>query len=81
MTELNVVLTEEQDAFVASMVEGGHYADASEVVRAALAKLEQEDEEKLTALKAAIDEGFSSGIFEGDAFASVRQEMGWDQKS
>lgn len=78
MTQRSVELTEELDAFVSNMVAGGHYADASEVVREALSRLEEEDAEKLSALRAAIDEGEASGIFEGDAFASVRREMGWE---
>lgn len=74
MTQRNVELTEELDAFVSNMVAGGHYyADASEVVRDALRRLEEEDAAKSSALRAAIDAGEASGIFEGDAFASVRR--------
>ncbi len=80
MTQRNVELTEEQDTFVANMVAGGHYADLSEVVREALRKLEEEEDAKLTALRGAVDEGEASGIFEGDAFVSVRREMGWESE-
>jgi antitoxin ParD1/3/4 len=71
MPTRNVSLTKELDQFVAAEVEGGLYANASEVMRAALRLLEkekQEYEEKMTALRAAIDEGLASGIAEPDVF-------------
>jgi Arc/MetJ-type ribon-helix-helix transcriptional regulator len=46
------------------------------VVRAALRNLEREEQlydAKLGALRAAIDEGFASGIAAGDIFARVRR--------
>jgi antitoxin ParD1/3/4 len=76
MPTRNVNLTEELDSFVLSKVENGRYENASEVVRAALRTLEREDREyelKLAALRAAIDEGDASGIFEGDPFEHVRK--------
>ena len=80
MTQRNVELTDELDTFVANMVAGGHYADVSEVVRDALRRLEEEEDAKLATLRSAIDEGFASGIYEGDAFADVRREMGWESE-
>jgi antitoxin ParD1/3/4 len=71
----NVNLTEELDRFVLSKVESGRYENASEVVRSALRALEREEQEyeaKLEALRAAIDEGEASGIFEGDPIEHVR---------
>jgi antitoxin ParD1/3/4 len=71
MPTRNVNLTKELDQFVASRVEGGLYANASEVVRAALRLLEREEreyEEKMTALRAAIAEGLASGIAEPGVF-------------
>jgi antitoxin ParD1/3/4 len=76
MPTRNVNLTEELDSFVLSKVENGRYENASEVVRAALRTLEREEREyelKLAALRAAIDEGDASGIFEGDPFEHVRK--------
>jgi antitoxin ParD1/3/4 len=67
-----VNLTEELDRFVRTKVDSGRYENASEVVRAALRSLDREErlyEAKLTALRAAIDEGDASGIVEGDASA------------
>lgn len=60
MPTRNVSLTRELDRFVADKVAAGLYANASEVMRAALRHLEEADREyeaKLAALRAAIDEG------------------------
>jgi antitoxin ParD1/3/4 len=76
MPTRNVNLTEELDRFVLSKVETGRYENASEVVRSALRALEREEleyEAKLAALRAAIDEGDASGIFDGDPFEYVRK--------
>lgn len=72
MPTRNVNLTKELDEFVAAQVKGGLYANASEVMRAALRLLEKEDreyEEKMAVLRAAIAEGDASpdaeeGVFE-----------------
>ena len=78
MPTRNVNLTDELDRFVLKKVKSGRYENASEVVRAALRTLEREEQEyeaKLTALRAAIDEGDASGVAEGDAFARVRKTL------
>jgi antitoxin ParD1/3/4 len=83
MPTRNVSLTKELDQFVAAEVEGGLYANASEVMRAALRLLEKEKreyEEKLTALKAAIAEGDASGDAEEGVFERIRQKYGLPQK-
>ena len=72
MPTRNVSLTKELDQFVASRVEGGKYANASEVMRTALRIMEREErecEEKMAALRAAIALGDASedaedGVFE-----------------
>jgi antitoxin ParD1/3/4 len=74
MPTRNVNLTPELDRFVLSRVESGRFENASEVVRAALRTMEREEqiyEQKLAALRAAIDEGDASGIAEGDVFTRV----------
>ena len=48
------------NAFIATQVKEGRYSSASDVVRAALRLLE-EQEAKLAALRAALDEGEQSG--------------------
>ena len=78
MPTRNVNLTPELDRFVLSRVESGRYENASEVVRAALRSLEREEqiyEQKLAALRAALDAGDASPDFEGDPFAYVRKVM------
>jgi antitoxin ParD1/3/4 len=78
MPTRNVNLTKELDQFVAIKVASGRYENASEVVRAALRVLEQderEDEMKLVALQKAIDEGDESGLASGDVFARVRKKL------
>jgi len=72
MPTRNVSLPEKLDQFITAKVESGEYANASEVMRAALRVLEREEreyEEKMTALRAAIDLGDASpdaeeGVFE-----------------
>lgn len=79
MPTRNVNLTPELNAFVDGQLKTGRYQNASEVVRAGLRALELEQdhyEEKMHALRAAIQQGFDSGIAEGDVFAQVREELG-----
>ena len=78
MPTRSVHLTDELDRFVLEKVGSGRYEDASEVVRAALRTLERDErqyEAKLIALRAAIDEGDSSSIAEGNAFTRVREKL------
>ena len=78
MPTRNVNLTDELDSFVLTKVKSGRYENASEVVRAALRTLEREerqDEAKLAALRAAIDEGDTSGIAGDGVFARVRKTL------
>jgi antitoxin ParD1/3/4 len=77
MPTRNVNLTPELDRFVADKVEAGLYSNASEVMRSALRLLErdeQEHEEKLAALRSAIDRGMASGIAEPGVFSRVRRK-------
>jgi antitoxin ParD1/3/4 len=58
-----------------AQVAAGRFASIEDVVRAgveAVARIEQKRE----AVRAALEEGERSGGFEGDAFASVRAELG-----
>jgi antitoxin ParD1/3/4 len=78
MPTRNVNLTDELDSFVLTKVKSGRYENASEVVRAALRTLEREelqDEAKLAALRAAIDQGDASGVAEDGVFARVRKTL------
>jgi antitoxin ParD1/3/4 len=71
MPTRNVSLPEKLDQFITAKVESGDYANASEVMRTALRVLERDEleyEEKMTALRAAIDKGLASGIAEPGVF-------------
>lgn len=58
------------DAFVQGQVKSGRFGTASEVIRAGLRLLE-DDETRLAALRAAIDEGEKSGFVEDYSLEKV----------
>jgi antitoxin ParD1/3/4 len=75
MPTRNINLTPEMDRFVAARIKKGRYANASEVLRAGLRALEEDEKEdraRLEALRTAIQAGEESGVAEGDVFAEVR---------
>lgn len=79
MTLSGVDLTPEQEAFVASKVAAGDFADAAEVVRAALDTLERFEKEnnaKEEDLERALAAGFTGEAVQGDVFARVRERAG-----
>jgi antitoxin ParD1/3/4 len=78
MPTRNVNLTTELDAYVSQRIETGRIESASEVVRAGLRALEHEEqeyEEKLIVLRAAIKHGIESGVAEGDVMARIRKKL------
>jgi antitoxin ParD1/3/4 len=78
MPTRNVNLTATLDKFVTAKVASGRYENASEVVRAGLRVLEQEErrnEAKLTALKVALAKGERSGFAEDDTLQGVLIEL------
>ena len=84
MPTRNVNLTKELDRFIARSVKRGRYANASEVTRSALRLLEREereDEEKLKALRKAIQEGLDSGVSEPGVFDRIRKKHGLSKKA
>ena len=71
MPTRNVSLPEKLDQFITAKVASGDYANASEVMRTALRLLEKEEqeyEEKMAVLRAAIAEGDASGDAEPGVF-------------
>ena len=75
MPTRNINLTPEMDRFVAARIKKGRYANASEVLRAGLRALEEdekEDQAKLEALRMAVQAGEESGVAEGDVFEQLR---------
>jgi len=83
MPTRNVNLPKGLDRFVASRVKSGSYANASEVMRTALRLLEKEErefEEKLVALRTAIQDGLDSGVAPPGVFSRLRKRHGLTQK-
>ena len=64
MKTTSVALVGYFEDFIKTQIAQGRYNNASEVIRAGLRLLE-EDESQLMALKSAISEGLDSGINEG----------------
>jgi antitoxin ParD1/3/4 len=58
-----------------AQVAAGRFATVEDVVRAGVEAIATV-EKKRAAILAALEEGEASGVFEGDAFASVRAELG-----
>jgi antitoxin ParD1/3/4 len=78
MPTRNINLTLEMDKYVDAKIRSGEYANASEVLRAGLRALkedEREQEAKLKVLRAAVRAGIDSGVAEGDVIARVRERM------
>jgi antitoxin ParD1/3/4 len=83
MPTRNVNLPDKLDQFITAKVASGDYANASEVMRAALRLMERDEreyEEKLAALRAAIAEGDASPDAQGDVFAEIREKYGLPQR-
>lgn len=72
----SISLGEHFDAFIAQQISRGRYGSASEVVRAGLRQLE-EHEARLSALRAALADGESSGAstpLDVDAFLQAKRQ-------
>lgn len=83
MPTRNVNLTSELDRFVATKVDKGLYANASEVMRAALRLLEREErenEQKVAFLRDAIDVGIASGTAKPGVFSRIRRKHGLPER-
>ena len=83
MPTRNVSLPEKLDQFITAKVESGDYANASEVMRTALRVFERDEreyEEKMAALRAAIDKGLASGIAEPGVFSRIRKKYGLPER-
>lgn len=76
MVTRNVVLTENQDQLVQSLVASGRYQNVSEAMRAGLRLLEQEEAELLR-LRQQLSEGLeqarSGDLAEGDGADAIRR--------
>lgn len=74
MKTTTVALGNHFDNFIQASILGGRYNNASEVIRAGLRRLE-EDERQLAALRAAIDEGDASGYIEDFDFDAHLEKL------
>lgn len=84
MPTRNVNLTPELDSFISTRVETGLYSNASEVMRAALRLLERDErehEQKMSALRAAIESGIASGVAEPGTFSRIRAKHGLPERA
>lgn len=78
MPTRNVNLTPKMDRYVDARIRSGHYANASEVIRAGLRALEQgekEDRARLLIVREAVLAGEESGIADGDVIKEIRERM------
>ena len=78
MPTRNINLTPELDQLIDAKIQSGQFANASEVLRAGLRALEQDDQEdqaKLEALRAAVQAGDESGLAEGDVIGRIRERI------
>jgi len=75
MSTRNVVLTDEQEHLVQSLVAAGRYQNASEALRAGLRLLELEESQTLALrqrLRAGLDEALSGARAEGPGADAIR---------
>lgn len=78
MPTRNINLTPEMDQFVSAKIQSGQYANASEVLRAGLRALdedEKEDQARLEALRNAVQAGIDSGAADGDVIGRIRARI------
>jgi antitoxin ParD1/3/4 len=78
MPTRNINLTPKMDKYVDTKIRRGHFANASEVIRAGLRALEQSEKEDrawLQAIRDAVAAGEESGIADGDVLKEVRERM------
>ena len=80
MKTTTVALGSHFDELILACVLGGRYTYASELIRTGLRRLE-EDEQKIAALRAAIEEGEASGYIEDFDFESHLEELKAKRKS
>jgi putative addiction module CopG family antidote len=78
-TETPTLASEFED-FAAPLVQSGRYANAKEVLHAAMDALRREsstEEQENAILIALAEEGEASGLAEGDIFERIRAKYGW----
>ena len=74
MKTTTVALGTHFDEFVKATIQSGRYTNVSEVIRAGLRRLE-EDEQKIAALRAAIEDGENSGYVDNFDFKKNLEDL------
>ena len=72
MAQMNVSIPDKLKGWAESRVAEGRYSSTSDYVRD-LVRRDQETEEKLQRLRAAIDEGLASGVSDRDPFEYLEE--------
>jgi len=69
----SVLLGDHYESFIKTQITSGKFSSASEVVRAALRLLQDEEERKIAILRSALEAGEQSGLavpYDGEKFIS-----------
>ena len=74
MKNTSIALGEHFDKYIAEQLASGRYRTASELIRESL-RMHQERELKIAAMRAAIEEGVTSGIDEDFSFEGLNREL------
>ena len=78
MPTRNINLTPEMDQFVDAKIQSGQYANASEVLRAGLRALEEDEKKnqaRLYTLHTAVQAGIDSGVADADVIEKIRARI------
>ena len=74
MKNTSITLGEHFERYIAEQLASGRYRTASELIRESL-RLHEAREIKIAALRAAVDEGLSSGIDDDFSFDRLNREL------
>jgi antitoxin ParD1/3/4 len=70
----SITLGEHFDQYIAEQLASGRYRTASELIRESL-RLHEEREVKIAAMRAAIEEGLASGVYQNFSFEELNREL------
>ena len=74
MKNTSITLGEHFDQYIAEQLASGRYRTVSELIRESL-RMHQERELKISAMRAAIEDGVASGIDESFSFEGLNREL------
>ena len=74
MKNTSITLGEHFDRYIAEQLASGRYRTASELIRESL-RLHEAREIKIAALRAAVEEGLTSGTDDGFSFEGLNKEL------